>query len=109
MPESKPSNVLSATSPSQLAPNPPVLVSIVFNRLAAEVAVTMPTDETDGTVLVAGSIKEVKVIFAEAGADLSAATPVVFTGPFDPGSEQKFTVNVEKFETAYDFEAIVSN
>ena len=106
MPDSAPSTIVTATSPAQAAPMPPTIDSVTFDKLKAQLAITMPTKDVNGDDL--ANLANVKVFFDPAGSGLAGIVPVEFPGSYAPGSQQTVAVPVPAWGTAYDFEAEVS-
>ena len=107
MPDSAPSVKVTAASPAQAAPMPPVIDNITFVKLAAHLAIAMPVKDSNGDDL--ANLVNIKVFFGPTGSDLSSVAPVEFPGSYGPGSQQTVAVTVPAYATAYDFEAEVSN
>lgn len=106
MPDSKPSAIVTATSPAQAAPMPPTIDSVTFDKLEATLAITMPTKDVAGGDL--ANLVNIKVFSGLTGTDLAGVTPVEFAGSYGPGAQATVIVPVTAYSTAYDFEAEVS-
>ena len=104
MSDSAPSAIITATSPAAAAPMAPGIDSVTFNKLVASVVITMPTLDVDGGALT--DLNNIKVLFGVAGA---FGEPIEFPGTYPAGSQQTVEVTVSAWNTAYDFEAEVSN
>ena len=107
MPDSAPSAIVTATSPAQAAPAPPVIDSVTFNKLMASVVITMPAVDMDGGALT--ELTNIKVFVTQSGGPMPPTPDKEFPGGAYPaGSQQTVEVPVGLFATAYDFEAEVS-
>ena len=107
MSDSALSNIVTATSPT-LPPAPPVLGIPTFFGLVAAIPVTLPATDAIGNALV-NPLVNIKVFFGPSGSDLSEATPVTFPGSYAPGVVTEVQVPVPNWNTAYDFDAEVSD
>ena len=107
MPDSAPSAIVTAASPAQPAPMPPTINSVNFDKLVAQVVVTMPSVDVDGVALT--ELTNIKVFVTQSGGPMPSTPDKEFPGGAYPaGSQQTVEVPVGLFNTAYDFEAEVS-
>jgi hypothetical protein len=108
MMDSAPSAIVSAQSPVQPAPAPPVINSVTFNKLVATIVVTLPVDDVNGEPL--KELTNVKIFCGLTGTLTPESIPIKEFpgGSYSPGSQQTVEVNVPAWNTMYDFEAEVS-
>jgi len=105
--DSAPSIIVSAASPPQAVPMPPILDSPVFDKLRAAIHITMPSVDVNGDPLTV--ITGVKLFYGPSGTDILALPPKEFSGPFDVGGVgYSLEVDVPTWNTEYDFMAEVS-
>ena len=107
MPDSAPSQIVSAQSPARPVPEAPTINTITFNKLQATVIVAMPTVDIAGEPL--GNLTNIKIFYGPAGALNQDSPAEEFPGSYTPGSVQSVQVEVPAWGTMYDFEAEVSD